>query len=110
MKKLTCSKCNGPNDRLPQRYCRACHSAERRRNRPRYSELSPEVKKKANARNYTNVYIRRGVLNQQPCQECGTSERVEPHHVDYDSPLCVFWLCRPCHLAHHNNLRKEATR
>lgn len=26
-----CSRCDQPNDRLPQRYCRSCHNASMRR-------------------------------------------------------------------------------
>ena len=31
------------------------------------------------------------------CWQCGSTERVEAHHVAYDLPLAVTWLCSLCH-------------
>lgn len=39
-RKATCSKCLGENDRLPHRYCRACHARYMRGwNKARRKEL-----------------------------------------------------------------------
>lgn len=97
-----CSKCGGSlGDRLgKQRYCKACHAQHMRETRPKHSELKPNARKKATARAYTNVYVKRGVIKKTPCFKCG-DEKVEAHHHDYDKPLEVTWLCRKCHLELH---------
>ena len=28
---------------------------------------------------------------------CGLPKRLERHHPDYDLPLLIVWLCKPCH-------------
>lgn len=93
-------KCGQPNDRLPQRYCKACHAAYMRANRPRHSELTEEQRKKSNARSYANEYARRGLIEKLPCCVCG-DPKSEAHHEDYDKPLEVVWYCREHHLEHH---------
>jgi hypothetical protein len=100
--KTTCSKCDGPNDRLPQRYCRACHAAYARENRPRHVDLSEEQRKRSVARAYANVYQRRGKLFPEPCAAC-RDPSAQKHHDDYSKPLQVTWLCRKCHLTLHLN-------
>lgn len=100
--KTTCSKCDGPNDRLPQRYCRACHAAYARENRPRHVDLSEEQRKRSVARAYANVYQRRGKLLPEPCAAC-RDPSAQKHHDDYSKPLQVTWLCRKCHLTLHLN-------
>lgn len=64
-----------------------------------YSELSEEQKIKARARAYANTYQRRGHLKPEPCWRCGDVS--QKHHPDYSEPLQVQWLCRSCHLEHH---------
>jgi hypothetical protein len=94
-----CSRCGGPQDRQGQRYCRACHAAYMRENRPAYSELSPEERAKGNARSMARVYQRRGKIVPQPCEQCGAP--AQKHHDDYSRPLDVRWLCRKHHMELH---------
>lgn len=98
--KRPCSNCGADRDRKGQRYCRACHAAYMRANRPTLAEMSPEAYKKQIARAYTRVYIRRGKIEWNLCEMCGDPYS-EVHHDDYSKPLHVRWLCRPCHLKHH---------
>jgi len=55
------------------------------------------------ARRALRTAIESGRVSPEPCAVCGAA-RVEGHHVAYDMPLCVVWLCRP----HHQQLHAEA--
>lgn len=77
-----------------------CHAAYMRKHRPKYSEMTPDQRRKANARTIANVYEKRGQLPRLPCEACGSNE-AEKHHEDYSKPLDVRWLCRKCHMAEH---------
>ena len=99
MPKTTCGRCGRQNDRLPQRYCRACHAAHMRATRPKYAELSPVARFKANCRAYTNVLQRRGMLARGTCEVCG--EPAQNHHENYHDPRTVRRLCRTDHLKQH---------
>lgn len=46
--------------------------------------------------------VRRGLIEREPCEECG-AETVDGHHDDYDKPMAVRWLCRRHHRALHAN-------
>lgn len=51
---------------------------------------------------------KKGILTRE-CSKCGgdLGERyafVNFHHENYDKPLEVIWLCRPCHLKLHNEI------
>lgn len=107
-RKTTCSKCGEPleQSRRTQRYCKKCHAESMRLLRPKHSELYPEAKKRANARAYAKVYLRRGKLIKQPCIVCG-DEDSQMHHADYDKPLDVIWYCRKHHLEHHELINKK---
>jgi hypothetical protein len=53
------------------------------------------------ARQITAVALKTGRLMPQPCEHCGSIEKVEAHHEDYFKPLEVMWLCFNCHRKHH---------
>ena len=58
--------------------------------------------KKKNAANDAVAYaLKKERLVRQPCEQCGEKKAIA-HHEDYDKPLDVVWLCRPCHYTHHN--------
>jgi hypothetical protein len=44
--------------------------------------------------------VRDGRLERQPCRICGTPNG-EGHHISYDEPLSVDWLCKSCHMDAH---------
>ncbi len=80
-----------------------CHAANMRKQRPKHRELPPLAKKKATARAYTNVLVRRGHLSKDKCRVCGAVD-VQAHHPDYDNPRIVEWLCGPCHKKAHREV------
>lgn len=58
--------------------------------------MTPEARKRANARSYAKVYRKRGLIQKGPCEVCGSND-VEAHHEDYDKPTDVRWVCKPHH-------------
>lgn len=105
-----CYRCGQKRDKKGNRYCRACHAAYQRENRPSYSDLPPLEVEHAIARSYANTLQRRGKLIPQPCEVCGTTVDIEKHHPDYRFPLAVMWLCHAHHIALENELRKADRR
>lgn len=63
-------------------------------------QWSEEEKRRHRVRSVTAYAVLRGVLTKQPCARCGAA-KVQAHHTDYERPLEVVWLCRPCHLTEH---------
>jgi site-specific recombinase XerD/ribosomal protein S27AE len=78
-----------------------------RARRPKHSELSETQKHKANCRAYTGVLVKRGKILKESCSSCGATSNVEAHHLDYNRPKLVHWLCRKCHKDQHK-LKKDA--
>lgn len=65
----------------------------------RYKAANPVRKK---ALNELSNAIRDGKVFKQPCFVCGSAV-VEGHHVSYDMPIDVAWLCS----RHHKQVHKE---
>jgi len=58
---------------------------------------------KYKARTAVNNAIRDGRLFKQPCQYCGSEEKIQGHHHDYSKPLDVIWVCFQCHRQKEHN-------
>ena|SRR3990167_8116909 len=99
-----CSKCNiGSRRSVDQRYCRLCHNSYMRENRKKYISLSLEQKKRADARSYWHLHMKRKNLKKEPCLNCLGIQNLEAHHSDYNNPLNIIWLCRDCHRHKHTS-------
>ncbi len=61
---------------------------------------NPELTPKFKARRKTRTLITNGTIKKQPCVVCGNLLS-QPHHVDYDNPTNIKWLCREHHLKEH---------
>lgn len=69
----------------------------------RYAELktNERLRRRKDAQSIIAIMRRNGWITPQPCAKCRATE-VEAHHVSYDRPLDVTWLCRLHHnLVHH---------
>ena len=61
----------------------------------KYREKNPE---KYRAHYMVNNAIRAGKIHRpNVCERCGAEQFTEASHNDYDKPLEIEWLCRPCH-------------
>ena len=58
------------------------------------------VKEKARVKVQEAVYSG-ALIKPQACVKCGTHGRIEAHHVDYNQPLKIEWLCVTCHKQAH---------
>jgi len=76
-------------------------------NRQRHAELAREYRarhpEKVMAQNRLNYAIRKGRVIRQPCEVCGTEDRVHAHHKSYrpEDWYAVRWLCFVCHKIEH---------
>lgn len=76
-------------------YDRARGSRQDREYLKQYRKKYP---KKYKAHCLINNAIRDKRLFKEPCEVCGTKERINAHHDDYAKPLNIRWLCS----AHHH--------
>ena len=62
-------------------------------------KADPEFCKAHKARRKLHYAIQKGRVARGPCEVCGAF--AEAHHVDYDKPYEVQWLCRLHHARRH---------
>lgn len=76
------------------------------RNRSIITKYTQEYRKanpdKYSAHKIMKNAIRRGELEQKPCEVCGNIKS-QGHHEDYSKPLEIIWLCAK----HHNEAHKK---
>lgn len=99
--------------------CKVCHAKQvndRRKNKKLlpYEEISthkkfwlPDNKLKRKAHQIVGYAVQKGDLIRQPCERCGTTEKVIAHHEDYHKPLDIVWLCQHHHRERHLEIDKE---
>lgn len=81
-------------------------------NREKIKEYHQRTYEKNKDKHSANGKLRRavnkGILIRSPyCQICGKECKTEGHHVDYDRPLDVVWLCRNCHVKAHKIIKQK---
>lgn len=67
-------------------------------------------KQKLKIRFETNVLISKGILKKPlTCQRCCSHKRaIHVHHIGYNDPKKVEWLCSICHVREHVRMRSIA--
>lgn len=64
---------------------------------------------KAAARQKLGYHVRTGKIKKFSCEWGGcNSLETEGHHLDYNHPLVVLWLCRDHHMDLHTSLAMES--
>ncbi len=93
-------------------YCNPCNT-ERMANYRKTKDGNKHVRdavKKSMKKNKKEQYARlrlyqaivRGKVRKPSlCENCGKNTDLQGHHIDYDRPLFVEWLCRKCHAIKH---------
>lgn len=95
-------------DRLTEYERRRNHTPQRLAMRAKQTKAFRNSQPMANAAHVAvSRAVKAGVLEKLPCYFCG-GERVDAHHHDYNKPLDVTWLCKPCHRKFHS-LERRAT-
>jgi hypothetical protein len=116
----------------PNSWCKACHNAHqarklredperaraaaRRRYRKRRKkqlayQRRPEIRFRNAARQMVHQALRLGLIEKpEACERCGAKpppRRLHAHHLDYEKPLEIVWLCSLCHGEEHRKTRDE---
>lgn len=87
----------------------ACAECRRAAEREQYSTERSRQRRlregvKYSSRLKTKAAVASGNLVKQPCFLCGEI-KVDAHHLNYDYPLAVVWLCRLHHAGVHHEIK-----
>lgn len=93
---MTCPNCSNESS-ASHRYCRECKNEYMREWRKSHG-MTENQKKQSRATSMVRAYVKRYKIKPLPCAVCGTTERLEAHHENYDHPLSVIWLCHEDHV------------
>lgn len=91
--------------------CRKCrvvqnHGEKRRRYvKESQKKYRTNNRVKHRAREKSIKALRDGLLTKKPCAVCD-GKKSEMHHINYDNPLAVIWLCRGHHAELHANINQ----
>ena len=86
--------------------CKACDKKVKPYHKKAQKKYRLKFPGKATARTAVAIAVKTGTLiRPDDCEKCGGDNNGKPihaHHWDYRKPLCVTWLCVPCHSGVHN--------
>jgi len=74
---------------------------KREYNKEYYSKEDDNIRLKYLCRNKTRNYIIKGIIKKEPCKICGCIKS-ETHHINYESPFNILFLCRKHHSELHS--------
>ncbi len=92
-----CGDVFGPVSHLSQRYCST--SCARHAAATGQKIIRRTHSKARSAQSLLRYYVQKGhIVRPSRCEQCGVADQaIEAAHYNYDEPLRVRWLCRPCH-------------
>lgn len=70
------------------------------------SKWTTKHNRKRKAQIYVGNAVRDGRLDKEPCEVCGSTDRIHGHHDDYSKPLDVRWLCPKHHGLVHRQINE----
>ena len=97
-----CIECavSGRKKAYNKEYHKIYQKTDKRKQSKKRSELKYPNAKKARAHYGNNKHK---IKTYDNCEKCGSVNRVEAHHHDYNLPLDVTFLCKACHTTWHEN-------
>ena len=104
-----CGRSFGPVDHLGRKYCSMeCKVEAQTTGRRRFRRT---ITKARSAQSLARYHVLSGhLVRPTVCEECGAAGvAIEAAHFNYDEPLRVRWLCRPCHRRWDSREPKHAT-
>ena len=77
-----------------------------------YVQNQKEWDKKNRIKKNCHLKVKRAIekgllIKPKKCTHCGAIEKLQAHHVDYNKPLEVLFLCDKCHKEIHKQIREE---
>lgn len=85
-----------------KRYLRTSKGREVRRGIEERRRGTIEGLQKVNCRNIVRNHVKNGQLSKPSvCEFCGNAGPLQAHHVDYENPHSIRWLCVSCHDKEH---------
>ena len=91
-------------------WCKVCsnkHRNDYRKKNP-YQRYTFNSFIKETCRRFTSTLINYGFIEEpDECEVCGSDERLHAHHLSYENPLDVVFVCHKCHNQIHNDEKEN---
>src|SRR6266496_2941315 len=75
-----------------------------------YPLTGDELRLRQRARREIKLALTQGSVRPERCQKCNVKCHTQAHHVDYEFPLWVSWLCQKCHTKADVKVKRERIR